>query len=114
MSASEGPPDLLDLKLLPAWVKEPVGGTDYSTFEGEDIDEIGRGERRPRRAPDRKRSAPRPGSRDRNERPARRDRDHAPRGREPRREEAFTPIARPNVAITFLPHAPSLANVIAQ
>jgi hypothetical protein len=110
MSASDAPADLLDLKLLPAWVKEPAGVNDYSTFEGEEIDAFGRDERRPRRAPDRKRSGPRSGGRDRHEKPARRD--HAPRDREPRREEA--PIARPHVAITFLPHAPSLANVIAQ
>jgi hypothetical protein len=110
MSASDEPADLLDLKLLPAWMKEPVGAVDYSTFEGEEIDAMGRGERRPLRGPDRKRGAPRSGGRDRNERPARRD--HAPRGREPRREEA--PVTRPNVAITFLPHVPSLANVIAQ
>ena len=110
MSASDEPADLLDLKLLPAWVKEPVSTIDYSTFEGEEVEAMGRGDRRPRRAPDRKRNAPKSGGRNREERPARRD--HAPRGREPRREEA--PVARPNVAIAFLPHAPSLTNVIAQ
>ncbi|MEP6685588.1 MAG: hypothetical protein ABJB22_02320 [Verrucomicrobiota bacterium] len=111
MSAPDAPADLLDLKLLPAWVKEPAGGADYSTFEGEEIETMDRRDRQPRRGPDRKRSAPRSGGRDRREKPARHD--HSSRGREePRREEA--PIARPNVAITFLPHAPSLASVIAQ
>jgi hypothetical protein len=111
MSAPDAPADLLDLKLLPAWVKEPPGGNDYSTFEGEELETMDRGERRSRRPSDRKRGAPKSRDRDRAERPGRRD--QAPRGREPRREPP-PPIARPNVAITFLPHAPSLANVIAQ
>ena len=111
MSTSDAPADLLDLKLLPAWVKEPAGAIDYSTFEGEEADAMGRGDRRPRRAPDRKRSPQKPRGRDRHEKPARRE--HAPRGREPRREEA-PPIVRLNVAIAFLPHPPSLTNVVSQ
>src|SRR6186997_1402696 len=111
MSTSDAPADLLDLKLLPAWVKEPAEAIDYSTFEGEEADEMGRGDRRARRAPDRKRSPQRPRGRDRHEKPA--GREHAPRGREPRREEA-PPIVRLNVAIAFLPHPPSLTNVVSQ
>ncbi len=110
MSASDASPDLLDLKLLPAWVKEPASSSDYSNFEGEEIGTFDRGDRRPRRVPERRRNIPKSGDRKRNEKPARRD--HAPRGREPRREQA--PAARPNVTIEFLPHAPSLANVIVQ
>ncbi len=110
MPASDAPPDLLDLKLLPAWVKEPAGSSDYSAFEGEEIDAKDRSDRWPRRALDRKRDTPRSRDRARPEKFAKRD--HPPRGREPRREQV--PVAPPNVTVEFLPHAPSLANVVAQ
>jgi hypothetical protein len=36
MSGPTTPADLLDLKLMPAWVNEPAQATDYSNYEGED------------------------------------------------------------------------------
>ena len=66
------PGDLLDLKLMPAWVKEPSAREDYAAYEGE------QGLERPER--------PRPGSRSR-ERTGRerRGRDQRPGGREGKR-----------------------------
>ena len=37
MSAPAPPDDLLDLKLLPAWVNEPARPNDYADFEGEEL-----------------------------------------------------------------------------
>src|SRR5689334_8589728 len=46
MSApSVDPGDLLDLKLMPAWVKEPSAREDYAEYEGEETS--GRGPQRP-------------------------------------------------------------------
>ena len=38
MGSPTTPEDLLDLKLLPAWVNEPARPNDYADFEGEDRD----------------------------------------------------------------------------
>ena len=48
MSSPTTTEDLLDLKLLPAWVNEPVRANEYSHFEGEDPGSDERGGRRPR------------------------------------------------------------------
>src|SRR3982751_1035220 len=47
--SSIGPGDLLDLKLMPAWVKEPAARPDYAEYEGKDFE--GPGERHPHRRP---------------------------------------------------------------
>jgi hypothetical protein len=106
MSASAQPPDLLDLKLMPAWVKEPSAAHDYSNFKGEDSEERARpGRSRPTeraRHPDRPRA--REGKRDRNKRRGL-DRHQAP----PARARAAEPMAPvPVIAVRFLPHAPVL------
>src|SRR5438477_11968770 len=65
--------ELVDLKMLPAWVNEPAPGERYARHEGEDRDRPGR-ERRPNRRQDRKRPPPnyqRPTSK--SEAPQRRD-----------------------------------------
>jgi hypothetical protein len=98
------PPDLLDLKLLPAWVKEPPQPNAYADFAGEE-------ERPPRRQDRHERRPPRGAKprrpKDRHERKPPRDQrrgDHRP-----------APIAPPPpVAVRFLAYPPALENVIAQ
>src|SRR5215212_1701905 len=112
MSVPTTPADLLDLKLMPAWVNEPAHQTDYSHFEGEDERSFERGERRPGRE---RSSRPRPPkNRESRERPPRGG-PHRPEQRraEPGRpREAAPPM--PQVAVRFLPHSAAFESVIAQ
>ncbi|MFN2475617.1 MAG: hypothetical protein ABR526_04665 [Chthoniobacterales bacterium] len=120
MSEPTTPADLLDLKMMPAWVNEPAEATDYSKFEGEDENSF----RRERRPPQRGRGGdgeqrprgPRPqGRRDDRKRP---DQQRRPEGRDerppqrPERREAPMPL--PQVDVRFLPHAGAFESVIAQ
>ena len=113
--------DLLDLKLLPAWVNEPVRPNDYSNFEGEEEQSPRRSGGGPNRNRDRDRRAPRirdksgPRSRDDRPRRPRPERSEEPRGNERQRErEKQEPIKPLAVTVRFLPHAPALHNVTAQ
>ncbi len=130
------PGDLLDLKLLPSWLKESATPPSYEHFEGDEGREMGQ---RPRpggrdRAPGR-----RPAGRDRDARGTR-DRDQAPRrdgknarpgggrGRDERRVSSPRPDDRQlreaqekaiqelsgRVTLRFVPHQPVLENVVAQ
>jgi len=124
--------DLLDLKLLPAWVNEPSRPNEYSQYEGEDERSFERGGQRPGRGGDRERRGPRsrdargpqsreargPQSREQRSRRPRPDRpggarsDGDRRERDERRERpAVQPIA---VTVRFIPHAPAFNSVIAQ
>jgi hypothetical protein len=111
--------DLLDLRMLPAWVNEPTRPTDYSNFEGEEAESGGRRQDRPR-SRDRERRGPRPADR-RKERPGR-DRDRRPpRPHDARREQGPSRERQPQVdaeplavAVRFLPHQKAFENVIAQ
>ena len=111
--------DLLDLRMLPAWVNEPARSNDYSNFEGEEAEPAGRRQDRPRNR-DRERRGPRTADR-RKERPGR-DRDRGPRRPEDaRREHGPARERRPQVDleplavnIRFLPHQKAFENVIAQ
>ncbi len=124
MPEPEKPADLLDLQLLPAWVKEPAGGPDYSQYEGEDPrrgddfrDRRDRGGSREGRRPaprGRKPDRGGPGGRERRD-----PRDKGARGRSDRRPERARPERAPmvlptHVQVRFLPHRPPLDNVIAQ
>jgi hypothetical protein len=140
MSSPTTPEDLLDLKLLPAWVNEPVRPNEYSHYEGEDERSFERGGQRPNRGGDRERRGPRsrdargpqsrdargpqardargPQSREQRSRGPRPDRpggarpDGDRRERDERRERpAVQPIA---VTVRFIPHAPAFNSVIAQ
>ncbi|HEV2045052.1 MAG TPA: hypothetical protein VGQ95_00460 [Chthoniobacterales bacterium] len=130
--------DLVDLKMLPAWVKEPAAPADrYAHHEGESDGE----RRRPgrdrrssdRRGPDRKRPAPKTfASRAPNERQSGSDqratskeekpnRKHERGGRIARpqdrhredRQKVAAPVAPP-IAVKFLPQPPAFENVVAQ
>ena len=122
------PDDLLDLKLLPAWMKEPAGA--YAHYEGEDQEQRprrdaggGREERRPQardrrpprgdnRGPKRPSGKPERGKdRQRPERPA-----HDRRGREnrPQVHEAAAKAIADQITVRFLAQPPALEKVIAQ
>jgi hypothetical protein len=118
--------DLLDLRLLPAWVNEPARPNDYANFEGEDPRSDERGGRRPpQRGRDRDRRGPQSrekrGPKSREQRPRRPRPDRPPgaarpdehrRERDDRRERPqVQPIA---VTVRFIPHPPPLESVIAQ
>jgi hypothetical protein len=122
-SAPVEPSDLLDLKLLPAWVKEPAGAGNYEHYTGED-------ERRDVRE-QRDRRGKRPTSKA--QRPTSNRRGMDPRGfkkvggdrrayrpqdrTESPRREARSEIARPalpEVTIRFLPYSAPFENVVAQ
>lgn len=113
------PPDLVDLKFLPAWVTEPSGGNEYAHFEGEDETrprDRG-GDRRPER-PRRDRPPARAGERPRDGRgqPNRTAPGARPHRGEPRRDDrrpAAAPLQLP-VAVEFLPSPRSLEHVLAQ
>ena len=112
---SVDPGDLLDLKLMPAWVKEPSGPADYADYEGEQEldrpqrpgarvlsrDRRGRDqrpERKPGRRADRERKGPREKRRDFH----------------PRHERPPVPEQPLDVAVQFLPRQVVLDNVITQ
>jgi hypothetical protein len=126
-SSAVEPADLLDLKLLPAWVKEPVEAKRYADVEVEHGPE--RPARHRRGAPtERGRSAR---SSDRWRAGARHPftkarghevgRDRRARRHQDRREsahrEAHSEISRPvspEVTIRFVPYSPAFENVVAQ
>jgi len=123
MPSPTTPEDLLDLKLLPAWVNEPARVNEYSHFEGEeerssDRDGPRRGgdRERERRAP--RRDARSPQSRDERPRRPRPDRPSGPRPAEdrPRQDDRREREVIPPIAVTvrFLPHAAAFNSVIAQ
>ena len=131
MSSPTTNEELLDLKLLPAWVNEPASPADYSHFEGEDPGSYEQGSRRPRgHGRDRSRSGP-PGERrgpqardqrSRGPRPDRRDEKRGPgrpkeqrRRGDDRREQRDRPPLQPiAVTVRFIPHEPAFNSVIAQ
>lgn len=122
MGSPTTPEDLLDLKMLPAWVNEPARPNDYANFEGEEPGSFERRSDRPRnRNRDRERRSPQ--SRDPRARPARDQRPRRPRPddarserpdaarRERRAPESVAPVA---VTVRFLPHARAFDSVVAQ
>lgn len=129
MSAPTTPADLLDLKMMPAWVNEPAQANDYSQYEGEEAQPFGRERRGPQRGReqrDQRPRGPRPGGggpRD-DRRPPRRDERRGPDQRRPgasrpdrppeRREPREAPMPRPQVAVRFLPQPAAFESVIAQ
>jgi hypothetical protein len=105
------PADLLDLKLLPAWVKEPAQGRTYAPERGAAEGDRPRAHQRPRQ--DRERKS-RPLGR---HSPSRRVRDRPGKLAQDRpgqdRHKVSRPIAPP-VTVRFLPRPPVFENVVAQ
>ncbi|PZR73514.1 MAG: hypothetical protein DLM52_10920 [Chthoniobacterales bacterium] len=118
-SPAEPPPDLIDLRFLPAWVKQDAA--QYSNFEGEEAPatQFDRSTGRPRQR-DRHRD------KRREQRPERgpKERDQQTRGerREPRRDNRSprpdmpqrAPEVLPQLDVRFLPHNTAFENVAAQ
>ena len=103
------PVDLLDLKLLPAWVKEPAEERIYEYAGGEEDGRRSRPSNRSRRdrAP---RSRESKMSRD-----SKNGRDRRARGRNHRdRRKVFRVAAPPDITVRFLPYSPAFDNVVAQ
>jgi hypothetical protein len=136
MKAMTSPPvepaDLLDLKLLPAWLKEPVEANRYAGAEGDHDAErparhrrgkpTGRG-RRSTLDSDKSRAGVRrqitkASKHEAGRRRSEPDRHSARRGRaegRPRGDEHL-PVTRtpPDIAIRFLPYSPAFENVVTQ
>src|SRR5947209_4023153 len=130
------PGHLLDLKLMPSWLKESATAPSYDHYQGDEGRDIGerprdgaRGRRpSPPRGPGgRREGGPRPAG---DRRPPRRDgrsgdarRSHGPQERRPQaadddrrraaQEKAERALAD-RVAVRFVPHPPVLDNVVAQ
>jgi hypothetical protein len=113
--------DLLDLKLLPAWVKEPVQARNYQHYEGEEAPpELHRrrdgGNRRSQPKFQRSRST---GKGAGSHKFKKTERDRGARRQDDRREKQHhtnrraEPITLP-VTIRFLPYTPAVENVVAQ
>lgn len=117
MPEDNSAPDLLDLKFLPAWVKETPGENPYADFAGEEGGAPGQRDRRgrDRHGGGRRDRGPRPprgkpkagGARERDGRPVR------PRPPEARREEKGSAPA-PAVEVRFVPDSRVLESVLAQ
>src|SRR5438270_8366314 len=112
------PLDLIDLKFLPAWVKEDWSAARHAGFEGEEEQTHWSREgmrRRPR--PRRDRQGEEKNGRDRREREDRKALDHRDRKRSrdfPARREPPTQPVLPQLDVHFLPQTTALENVAAQ
>jgi len=125
MSSSTAEPiDLLNLKLLPAWVKEPAGARDYEHYTGEEesgVPKKGQGRPQHRKTKRRTCNIQRPTSKgDRGQREGLRKKtggsDRRSNGDKNRRSlNRHVPITQtPQVTIRFLPYPPAFENVVAQ
>ena len=111
-ASSIEPVDLLDLKLLPAWVNEQKNYAHYKGDEGGPVERASMHPRRGKDRPSRKAKPPRAfektGEGDRRL-PARRGQDRPGKDR----HKPFDVVAS-QVAIHFLPRGPAVENVAAQ
>ena len=111
MSAPTPTNDLLDLKMMPAWVNEPVRPNEFADYQGEDAQQFERRSSGPRRERDSRPRGARPtGQRDRGPRPDRGRPERPTEDRRPREVEA----PRPEVAVRFLPNPAAFESVLAQ
>jgi len=119
-AASSESVDLLDLKLLPAWVKEPADTRSYAHYQGDEGEE-----RRPRerdrgfrqKEGGRKRPTSKADSGDRRRPQRGRDRSHRPhtdKRRQDRHRPAVATRPPPEVTVRFVPHPPAFENVARQ
>jgi hypothetical protein len=120
MSEDQDVPDLLDLKFLPAWLKEGPDKNVYADYAGEDAGpERARGARgfERRRDDDRRRGPKRPRQGEKSHGPRAREDERRPRPPSPRPEEIRQPapsVPKVAVKIRFLPDGRVMENVLAQ
>jgi hypothetical protein len=100
------PADLLDLKLLPAWVKDPVQTRTYAHDQG--AAERDRPRARPRPRQDRERKLKPPGHHDRSRRV------HDRPGKPAQDRHKVPQLIAPPVVVRFLPRPAVLENVVPQ
>ncbi len=117
-SENTEPIDLLDLKLLPAWVKEAPDANEYAHHEGDTGEERPRRDgRRPREGKRRPPSTERRPSRS-DKRPQRRPQDRhggdRPDSRGQDRHREAPPPKALEIAVRFQPHPPAFESVAAQ
>ncbi|HEY1582094.1 MAG TPA: hypothetical protein VGF73_03225, partial [Chthoniobacterales bacterium] len=116
MPEEKDAPDLLDLKFLPAWVKETPNENRYADYAGEEPGSMGPRDRRgpDRRGGERRERGPRPTRGKERRDPRERDRGPA----RPRPVEAARPALPsappPAVEVRFVPDSRVLAAVLAQ
>ena len=114
--------ELVDLKMLPAWVNEPPPGERYAQHQGQDRREDHGRDRRPRDKQRSDRGGPRrefdraTSKEKRTERP---QRDHRgpPRVHDRHRKDRHRPLVEkplPPIAVKFLPRTAAFENVVAQ
>src|SRR6266496_789438 len=133
-TSTDEPIDLLDLKLLPAWVKEPAAARSYEHYAGEEERRETRGRQRPPRDKRERRTSsiqPANGRIRRGEyltptadkkqprglRKKTGRRDHRPHEAKDRHsQDTHAPITRPppEITIRFLPYSLAFDNVVAQ
>ena len=114
--------DLLDLRLLPAWVKEPAEPKRYEHHTGEEENDRLRSRRpgKPKRSGFNKANAPKAGKPGRGFARGRERRDRPHRGRHGgdnrQRKDRHSPVARllSEITVRFLPYPPAFENVTAQ
>jgi hypothetical protein len=121
MPAPGEPLDLIDLKFLPAWVKEDWSAARHAGFEEGEEEQAHwpreGTERRPRPPRDRRGDEKNRRRRDRGERDEGKPLDHRDRKRSrdfPARPQALTPPPLPQLDVHFLPQAAAFENVAAQ
>jgi hypothetical protein len=102
--------DLLDLKMLPAWVREPAG-KDYAEYAGGEDAEAGHAERRRAGGKRDQSRKSRPPRHDTRPRPTQ---DRHPRHRQQRDREARPERPLPQIAVRFLPQTRAFESVAAQ
>src|SRR5438046_1238097 len=118
--SSGEPIDLIDLKFLPAWVKEDWSAARHAGFEGEEerLHWSPEGmERRPRPPRHRRDDEKNHRRRDRGERDQHKPLDRKDRKRSrdfPARREPPAPLVLPQLDVHFLPQAAAFENVAAQ
>ena len=115
--------DLLDLKLLPAWLKEPAEQRSYAGYTGEESTWQKTGHGPPRDRPKRRRpsSSQRPGPKtDGRHAEPRRNKgaiphiSHGAKDRRPLNRDLPNALTPPPVTVRFMPYSPALENVAAQ
>ena len=111
MSAPTPPPDLFDLKMMPAWVNEPARPNEFADHRGEDEQIFERRSPGPRRDRESRPRGLKPREqRDRGQRPERGRPERRMEDRRPRE----TPPPIPQVSVRFLPNSAAFESVIAQ
>jgi hypothetical protein len=117
MPEEKNPPDLFDLKFLPAWVREEPQENRYADFAGDESGPSGSRDRgdRDRRGGERQKRGPQPRRREERKREPRERERRPAMSRSTQSLSQEEPVASmPAVDVRFVPDTRVLANVLAQ